>query len=128
MGARWLLTETDWPPIVTFEADETEGYGALECWPRNSCRSVFEKRRSRRRPTRCAESSPALLHRRIEAALTRRYRAASSVLSRPSLIMTWDMPMHSIVYHCVVTTAWGMEVHSKRFRSSHETRDGVKGD
>src|SRR3977135_2908997 len=102
MGARWLLTETDWPPIVTLEADETEGSGALECWPRNSCRSVFEKRRSRRRPTRCAESSPALLHRRIEAALTRRYRAASSVLSRLLLTMILGMLVRSIVYQCVV--------------------------
>src|SRR3977135_3341713 len=106
MGARWLLTETDWPPIVTLEADETEGSGALECWPRNSCRSVFEKRRSRRRPTRCAESSPALLHRRIEAALTRRYRAASSVLSRPSPTMTLDIRLHSIVDHCIVVPGW----------------------
>ncbi len=50
-----------------------------------SSRSSSLKRRARRRPTRLAGSSPASAHRRNDASLARRKRAASRVVSNLSL-------------------------------------------
>src|ERR1700693_449682 len=86
MGARWVLIGTDSPPTMTVEFAGVAAGG----WPRKRSRSSCTKRRSRRRPTRRAGSRPESLQRRIEASLTRRYRAASSVFSRLSLSMTLE--------------------------------------
>src|SRR5712692_8329870 len=74
------------------------GFAATDCfWLRfkNSTRSDSANRRSRRRPTRWLERRPASLHRRIEAWLTRRNRAASAVFSSSWLICT--LQAHSVV-------------------------------
>jgi len=55
------------------------------------------KRRSRLGPTRRDRRSPLSLHRRTDAELTRRKRAASAVLSSLPLIVTLVSPADSIV-------------------------------
>src|SRR5713226_3064568 len=101
MGARCVRTGIGAPPTVTVAAWR-EGRGSPVRWPRNWTRSAVAKRRSRRRPTRRAGRRPASLQRRIDAWLTLRKRAASSVFSRLLLTMTLGHTEHIIAHHCVV--------------------------
>src|SRR5260370_29079043 len=99
MGARCVRTGIGAPPTVTVAAWR-EGKGSPVRWPRNWTRSAVAKRRSRRRPTRRAGRSPASLQRRIDAWLTLRNRAASSVFSRPLLTIASLSCLCSTAHHC----------------------------
>src|SRR5260370_6545136 len=74
------MTTPSGPSACRRGAEESPG-------ERKLVRSASLKRRSLRRPTRRACSSPLSLHRRTEAWLTRRKFAASAVLSNLTLIV-----------------------------------------
>jgi DNA-binding transcriptional LysR family regulator len=100
MGVPPTLTSSGTAPAVR----EVAEVPAL----RNRLRSDSRNRRSRRRPIRRAGSRALSLHRRIEAWLTRRKRAASAVFSSLSLNVTLVSRFDSIAGFCILcTTPWG---------------------